>query len=106
MMPLADGDGSPKSRPATTEGFDLIFHRPAVEQVLVYPNPTRDLLTIQATFDDAQYSIVDMTGTYVLKGSIRAQRTQVDVSDLAAGSYSVTITYANGTVSRRFNKVD
>ena len=61
---------------------------------LVYPNPTEGKLHIQnPSTGRFSYTIIDVTGRLVgSRSDIAASETEVDLSDLAKGSYFVNIT--------------
>ena len=71
---------------------------------VVYPNPTRDLLSISNpnNLDIKNISVVDVNGRMVKNqaGSL----TQINVSDLNAGVYFVTIEAAEGKTTKKFIK--
>jgi len=61
-------------------------------EVTVFPNPTEDVLTIQTTtFERVTYSLYDAQGKLVLKDALSAEQTPIQVSQLAPGSYSLTL---------------
>lgn len=71
---------------------------------VVYPNPTRDLLSISNpnNFDIKNTTVTDINGRVVKNqaGSL----TQINVSDLNAGVYFVTIEAAEGKTTKKFIK--
>ena len=80
--------------------------------IAVYPNPTRDVVNVQCTMNNVQYSgieIVDVYGKVVRTVGTRfiasAQSpTQINVSGLAAGMYFVRVTTDKGVVTKPFVK--
>ena len=61
-------------------------------EVLVFPNPTSEVLNIQAsTFENVTYALYDATGRLVLEDKLTAERTAIQVSHLAPGSYSLVL---------------
>lgn len=61
-------------------------------EVMVFPNPTEDALTIQTTtFERVTYSLYDAQGKLVLQDELSAEQTPIEVSHLAPGSYSLTL---------------
>ncbi|MEW7291036.1 T9SS type A sorting domain-containing protein [Aquimarina sp. 2304DJ70-9] len=82
-----------------TQGFhqtnwkfvDLEDHTPSFE-VIIFPNPTEDILNIQtSSFENVTYSIYDALGKLVLQDKLSAELTPVSTSHLASGLYSVTL---------------
>ena len=58
------------------------------EPISIYPNPTRDLLTIKGIDQESFIRVTDISGKTLLE--VRGQR-QIDVSHLAAGLYFIKI---------------
>jgi subtilisin family serine protease len=72
-------------------------------QLLVYPNPTSNDLTIESTLPIRSTSILDATGRAVkIKGYIDKNRVLLDVKHLARGSYYLVIETEENTTTRRF----
>lgn len=60
--------------------------------VTIFPNPTEDVLNIQTSeFKDVTYSLYDSQGKLALKDKLSAELTPIKVSQLAPGSYSLTL---------------
>lgn len=58
----------------------------------IYPNPTEAVLTIKtATFEKISYFLYDAAGRVLQQNSLSNSITAIDVSMLAAGSYSVVL---------------
>ena len=59
----------------------------------VYPNPTNNLMTIEAgsSIIGSQYFITDLTGRQVFNGKLLKETTPVDVSQLKPGIYIIQI---------------
>jgi hypothetical protein len=103
---------------AATSRFDNLFVRAvATENLLgveenvvtndsfaIYPNPTSSILNISNTnnFEIKNISVVDINGR-VVKNQAGAL-TQINVSDLNAGVYFVTIEAAEGKTTKKFIK--
>ncbi|RYJ44240.1 Por secretion system C-terminal sorting domain containing protein [Flavobacterium beibuense] len=69
--------------------------------ILLYPNPTRDILTMTIPQGiTGNYLIYDLTGKELLKGTLNADTTAVDISGLRSGSYLVRLTGENGSAVR------
>jgi phosphoribulokinase len=82
-----------------TQGFQqtnwnfvgLVDHSPSYEAI-VFPNPTEDILNIQTSaFENVTYSLYDAQGRLVLQDKLSAEQTSIQVSQLAPGSYSLTL---------------
>ena len=79
--------------------------------VVVYPNPTKDVVNVECTMNNVQCSgieVIDVYGkivTTVDQTSVSAQSpTQINVSGLAAGMYFVRVTTDRGVVTKPFVK--
>ena len=73
--------------------------------VMVYPNPTKDVVNVQCTMDNAQclgIEIVDVYGKIIT--TVDQTATQINVSGLAAGMYFVRVTTDRGVVTKPFVK--
>ena len=69
----------------------LVNHLPSYEAT-VFPNPSTDVLNIKATaFENVTYKLYDAKGKLVLMDNLSAEQTLIQVSQLAPGSYSLTL---------------
>jgi hypothetical protein len=59
---------------------------------LAYPNPVRDILNISYTSEISSVRVINMIGQEVISRNINATSTQVDMSELSAGTYIVNVT--------------
>ncbi len=66
-------------------------HSPSF-QVSVFPNPSSDVLNVQAEmFENINYALYDANGKLVLQNLLSAELTPINASDLPIGSYSLTL---------------
>ena len=66
-------------------------HAPNYE-VIIFPNPTEDVLNIRtSTFENVTYTLFDAQGKLVMQNILTAAQTPIQVSQLAPGSYSLTL---------------
>ena len=74
-----------------TVGYDVtaVADRPISEGFRMYPNPTDGIITIVG--GQSEYRISNMLGQVLMTGSIHGEMQQVDVSQLPAGLYFVTV---------------
>jgi len=86
------------------EGETLGLEESLVNTLVLYPNPTTDVLNLSLTygFEDAVYTIFDITGKRVRNAKLNS--TTVDVSSLNAGSYIIRIINDGATKSQKFIK--
>ena len=61
-------------------------------QVTIFPNPTQDVLNIKtSSFENVTYTLYDAQGKLVMQDILSAEQTPIQVSQLAPGSYSLTL---------------
>lgn len=61
-------------------------------EVIIYPNPTEDVLNIKtSTFENVTYTLYDALGKLLLQDNLSSVQTPIQVSQLAPGSYSLTL---------------
>ena len=66
-------------------------HAPNYE-VIIFPNPTEDVLNIRtSTFENVRYTLYDAQGKLVMQNILSSEQTPIQVSQLAPGSYSLTL---------------
>ena len=72
----------------------LPAHHPLTDNsnFLAYPNPVRDILNISYTTEISSVRVINMIGQEVISKNINATSTQVDMSELSAGTYIVNVT--------------
>lgn len=67
-------------------------HSPSYEAT-IFPNPTSELLNIRtSTFENVTYTLYDAQGKLILQDKLSAEQTPIQVSQLAPGNYSITLT--------------
>ena len=66
-------------------------HTPNYE-VSIFPNPTEEVLNIKTSkFENVKYTMYDTQGKLVLQGKLSAEQTTIQVTRIAAGSYSLVL---------------
>lgn len=61
-------------------------------EATIFPNPTEDVLNIRTSmFENVTYTIYDAKGRLVLQNALLTEQTPIRVSQLAPGSYSLTL---------------
>ena len=66
-------------------------HTPSFEAI-IFPNPTLEVLNIRASaFENVTYTLYDAQGKLIVKDKLTAEQTLIPVSQLATGSYSITL---------------
>ncbi len=61
-------------------------------EFVAYPNPVKDVLTLEYSSDITDVNVINMLGQVVLTRTVNATSAQVDMSQLAAGTYLVNVT--------------
>lgn len=86
------------------EGETLSLEQSLTTDLILYPNPTKALLNLNATygFENAIYSVFDMNGRRVLNS--RFSSNTIDVSKLSAGNYILRIIDDGLIKSQKFIK--
>ena len=77
-------------------------------QIVMYPNPVKNNLTIVNPIYSAEnfIEIFDMTGRVVFSSNIKYETNfSIDVSNLITGNYIVKLTTENGTAVKNFIKI-
>lgn len=69
----------------------------------LYPNPATDVLNVSGA-DGKDYSILDITGKQVANGTFAGTKADVNINNLAAGSYIMHINTADGAEDLKFVK--
>jgi hypothetical protein len=66
-------------------------HAPSYEAI-IFPNPTEDVLNIRTSaFENVTYTLYDAQGKLIMQNTLSAEQTPIQVSQLAPGSYSLTL---------------
>ncbi len=69
-----------------------------VNSLKLYPNPTRDIITIKNDFRGVStYEIISGLGKKILTGASMTNQVSINVTSLAPGSYIVVVSNENGT---------
>ena len=86
------------------EGETLSLEDSFVNDLILYPNPTKNVLNLNATygFENALYSVFDIQGRRVLNSYFNSN--QIDVSNLSAGTYLLRITQDGQSKTQKFIK--
>lgn len=78
-------------------------------RVDVYPNPVQDILTVdydlEQTAGNLNVRVMDITGKVMMErqySQTKKDKIELNVKQLAAGTYNVQLTSENGTTTRRF----
>ncbi|MGK4567115.1 T9SS type A sorting domain-containing protein [Flavobacterium sp. 3HN19-14] len=91
---LTSGDCGSDTRLAVTVTLGTCLGTEDIvrNEIKLYPNPVRDILTIEYTANISRVEVVNMLGQVVYNKLINAGATKVDMSNLAEGTYIVRVT--------------
>ncbi|MBX2826582.1 MAG: DUF4397 domain-containing protein [Flavobacteriaceae bacterium] len=98
---------------ALADGGDLIplptdvldVDEVALENVVVYPNPSTDIINIKGLQGSYEVSVVDMQGRILSTSQMTADIQEIDINALSQGIYQLIISQNNKVVgSKRFIK--
>jgi len=73
----------------------------AENKITLYPNPVKDNLTVSASSEIAQILVSNLVGQTVKSTTVNGLEQSIDLSDVSAGNYIVTIKLANGQLSNQ-----
>lgn len=59
---------------------------------IAYPNPVKDVLNVSYSTEISSIRVINMIGQEVISRNVNASSTQVDMSELSAGTYIVNVT--------------
>lgn len=87
-----------------TEGETLSLESTITNDLILYPNPTKGLLNLNADygFENAVYSVFDITGKRVLND--RFYSNTIDVSELSSGNYILRVMHNGVIKTQKFIK--
>jgi hypothetical protein len=66
----------------------------------IFPNPSEGRITIRCASKGACYSLIDAKGSIVKSGNLTQEISNIDVSELPRGVYSVSVVTANRRVTK------
>jgi len=72
--------------------------------VNVYPNPATSELNITSNFNDGNLSVYNMAGQQVISSTLNSYNTQINVANLPAGIYTLSVQNKQGVFTSRFVK--
>ena len=72
--------------------------------IAIYPNPVSDKLTVEARETVERVEIYNLVGALVISQKGHANKVEIAVSDLQAGTYFVRLTTQSGSETRTFVK--
>ncbi|CAN5255234.1 hypothetical protein BH09BAC5_BH09BAC5_04600 [soil metagenome] len=79
-----------------TTGIDQSFQSISV---IVFPNPTSETLTLQVNdFNNLQYEMFDAEGKLILSNNINATKSEIEMKNLATGTYFINVNKENKKV--------
>jgi photosystem II stability/assembly factor-like uncharacterized protein len=70
----------------------------------IYPNPSDDKIIVSSTSVDANFEILNASGSVVMKGILQGEKSELSISDLSKGIYFVKISNKKGISVRKLVK--
>lgn len=71
----------------------------ATGHIKVYPNPSRNIITLeQEDMEAISYSVDDVLGRELITGNIKNKKTNINIDQLAPGLYLLNIKYKDNSV--------
>ena len=88
-----------------TEGQTLSLEDVLIDNLITYPNPTRDVINLNTSMitENAIYTVFDITGKRVLNAKLDSET--IDVSNLNAGNYILRIFADGKQKTQKFIKI-
>jgi len=80
---------------------DLDLSRNAALEMLIYPNPTRDLIHVQGTIEGSEIEILDLTGRILYSTQSALNHLTLEL-DLATGTYLLKASRNKQQAVKRF----
>ena len=71
------------------------------KDVVVYPNPTNDIINISANENIKNIFVTNITGQIVISTNVNAKSYKFDLNDLVKGIYMFNITTENNTITKK-----
>jgi hypothetical protein len=80
-----------ESNPCGGAGNPTNILEQSVENIMIYPNPIQNYLTIAGIEKSSNYQVVDITGKVVLQGKLYGSNNQISIEELVNGIYFLKI---------------
>ncbi len=91
--------------------FDLLIYDPSLStseftgsEIAVYPNPVKDVLTIESNYDLEHIKVFNTLGQLVLESPLKGLKSSIDLSTLSQGMYMVKIDDGKLTQTKKIIK--
>lgn len=76
----------------------------SISMVTVYPNPASEKLIVDSEIVVNQYEIYTITGAMIVSKPVDAKSFEINLSEIPAGTYFVTLTSDGMVQTKRFVK--
>jgi PKD repeat protein len=80
---------------------DVGFNEHSKAAISIFPNPVKDIMTVQGNVNIREITIYNTSSVTVLSRTIDASSITLNTSDLPAGVYCVKAILTNGTVNKK-----
>ncbi len=95
------GERSIERRSAQKISLSINLDEKRITDIKIFPNPASDILNIKTTSKINNASVVDMTGRKI---NVKLDDNKLDVKNLTAGTYLISIETKEGVSSQKFIK--
>jgi hypothetical protein len=95
------GEQSIERRYSQKIALSINLDEKKITEVKIFPNPTSDILNIKTSFKINNVSVVDMVGRKI---NVKLENNKLDVKNLVAGTYLISIETDGGIFSQKFIK--
>lgn len=79
---LAEGNGTVAISETNNSTNDLLF----------YPNPAKGIITIESPVSKGFYTLYDLSGKLMIKGTVSASKFEIDLGSISSGVYIFSVT--------------
>jgi hypothetical protein len=69
--------------------------------VSVFPNPVKDVMTVQANRNINEIQVYDAAGQLIIDQTVNAKTITVNTSGLTTGIYTLKAILGNGTINKK-----
>jgi subtilisin-like proprotein convertase family protein len=85
--------------------FPVAVNNSLKQIVQVYPNPSRDIINVQAIKHIQALAIYDLSGQLILQQPVNALNATIDIKSLQTGLYLIRIQCEGGIIIKKINKL-
>ena len=95
-------DTPPSNSILSTDGTLSVNDYLDLSNLIIYPNPSHDIITISSNLPNLDYKIITLTGKVIKEGNVKHQ--EIDLSEIDRGIYFLEI-FNRGSNTTRIDKL-